>query len=38
LAFRSDGSGNTIVTLEDGTRFKLMGLDPADIRKGWFEF
>jgi Ca2+-binding RTX toxin-like protein len=38
LSFNSDGHGNTLVTLKDGTEFKLMGIDPADIKKSWFHF
>jgi len=38
LTFDSDGHGNTVVTLKDGTEFKLMGFDPADIKKAFFHF
>lgn len=38
LSYASDGHGNTLVTLKDGTQFKLMGIDPGDIKKGWFHF
>jgi len=38
LTFHSDNHGNTVVELKDGTTFKLMGFDPADIKKAFFQF
>jgi Ca2+-binding RTX toxin-like protein len=38
LAFKSDGHGNTVVTMKDGSEFKIMGYDPDDITKKMFTF